>query len=140
RGRRVHRNVILRIRTVRRGILMVAVASVDGAAHQHHPLQLAERDGVAIDRCTDVGERSEGEEGDLSRVPVDLFKKKGDGLTVGARDSFLGPGRLRERRPGLGWDAYLDGDAGPSYLAHHAIQHAATQGSIAPGRRDAENV
>src|SRR5260370_24170795 len=119
---------------------MVAVDDVDGSPHQHYPLQLAECCRVAIDRCTDVGERSEGEEGDLSRVAVDLFKKKGDGVTVGSRDSFLCPGRLRERCAGLGWDTDLDGDAGSSCLAHHAIQHSATHGSIAPGRRDAENV
>src|SRR6266478_4544733 len=80
-GRRnVIHDIPFGLRPEGRRIAKIAVAALDGAAHHDHALELAKRGRVFVDDAADVHQGSDGDQGDLARVTVDLFQDEGDSI------------------------------------------------------------
>lgn len=89
----------------------VAVAAMDGAAHQDDALELAEGGGIFVDGGTDVHQRTDGDERYLAGIAADLVEEKGDGVWVrrlgemaGFGVAALGESAFRWRRNSGGYE------------------------------------
>src|ERR1035437_3954423 len=74
----------------------VVVAPVDAAAHQHHPLELAEGGRVALDGRLNVEQRADGDERDLARMGANLAQQELDRIGVFPLRLLAGVGSLGE--------------------------------------------
>src|SRR5204863_10031972 len=81
-GRNVIEDVPFGLRGLGRSEAEVAVAALDGAAHDNDALELSKGSLVLVDGGSDIHQRADGDQGDLTRVAANLFQKEGDGIRV----------------------------------------------------------
>ena len=82
RGGDVAVDVVFGLRAVIGRVALVAVAFADGAAHDDDAIEFFECGGVAVDGGADVGERADGDEGDVAGIFFDLVEEEVDGLRM----------------------------------------------------------
>ncbi len=120
----------------------VAVAAVDGAAHEDDALEFAEGGGVLVDSGADVHQGADGDESDLAGVAADLVEEEGDGVRVGELGKVAGFGvaALGEVGFGRGGCAGGYGDFGATDFGEEAIEELGAGFRIAEGGGDAEDL
>ncbi len=82
-GGNVIQDVPFGLRGVGRRVAQIAVAALDGAAHQKHALELAKGGRVLVDGGADIHQGADGDQGDLARVATNLLQDETD--SVGMR-------------------------------------------------------
>jgi len=64
----------IRVAGTGRCVAKIAVAALDGAAHQDHALELAKRGQIFVDGGADIHQGSDGDQRNLARVAANLFQ------------------------------------------------------------------
>jgi len=80
----------------------VAVAALDGAAHEDDALELSEGGRIFVDGGADVHQRTDGDQRDLAGVAANLFEEKSNGIGVGKLGEVAGFGVAALGERGLG--------------------------------------
>jgi hypothetical protein len=120
----------------------VAVAALDGAAHQDDAPELSESGGVFVDGGADVHQRADGDEGDLAGVAANLVEKEGDGVGVGGLGEMAGFGVAALGEVGFwrGGRASGYGDVGAADFGEEAVEELGAGFSVAEGGGDTDDL
>ena len=113
------------------------------AAHDHHPFQLAESGRILIDHRADIGQRPDGDQGDLAGIFARLVQDEIHRRRMrSARErAALGIAALGEgAQIDIGGRAHGDGNVAAAQLAQHAVEHFRARRRVAEACRHADNV
>jgi hypothetical protein len=131
-------DVPFRLRALQRAVAEVAVAALDGAAHQNNALELSKGRWVFVYGGADVQQGSDGDQGNLIWVTVDLFEKESDSIGMrGLREvAALGIAALGERSLGRGRQSGRNRYVGTPRFSQETIQKLGAGLGVAEGRGD----
>ena len=141
-GRNVVQDVPFGLWRRRRAETEVAIAAVDGAAHQDNALEFAEGGGIFVDGGADVHQWADGDEGDLAGVAADLVEEKGDGVGMRRLGEVAGFGvaTLREGTFGRRGNAGGYGDVRTADFGQEAVEKLGAGFRVAERGGDAKDL